>query len=532
MFGKIYGITFLALAVIAPSAKAQTGLYPFGSFDTVGVDTIDRGSLNVHIEIPVVTKQGRGVPFQYTLVYDGLVWTPVGSAGSQTWTPAVGFGLHGQFNEGYEGYISYASAVTRCTLSGTVTYVPYDISYVYHDQFGASHPLPYTFNACGSITTGASTPASDGSGYVYTGAGLSSRDGKAINAPLNSQSGNGSLTDSNGNVVTNNGNGTFTDTLGKTALTIAGSGTPSSNKTFTYSTPTGTQAVTVTYTAYTVQTAFGCSGVTEYNLAQDLPNTITLADGSVYTFGYEKTPGASSNVTGRLASVTLPQGGTITYTYTGANNGINCADGTPTGLTRSGGAGRTYVRSSITSGSSQTTITDGLNNTSIFNFVTAGNFYETKRTVYQGSSSGPVLLSRQTCYNASSNPCTTTAVTLPISQIDTYETLNSAQQHGSTLTYNSYGLLTAETDYDFGGASARGAALRKETWAYPSTGIVSLVSTDTVTDGSNYEIGLTAYTYDETLGPGHAALITTSGLPQHGAVTFAVNLIRACLCWV
>ena len=36
-----------------------------------------------------------------------------------------------------------------------------------------------------------------------------------------------------------------------------------------------------------------------------------------------------------------------------------------------------------------------------------------------------------------------------------------------------------------------------------------------MTDGSNNEIGLTAYTYDETLGPGHAALVTTSGLPGH-----------------
>lgn len=260
MLGKIYGVTFLALVVIG-SARAQTGLYPFGSFDTVGIDTIDRGSLNVHIEIPVVSKQGRGVPFQYTLVYDGLVWTPVGSAGSQTWTPAVGFGLHGQFNEGYEGYISYSSSVVRCTLSGTLTYEPYYIGYNYHDQFGVSHPLPYKFNGCGDVTTGASTPASDGSGYIYGGGSLITRDGKFLEVPLNSQSASGSVTDSNGNSVTNNGNGTFTDTLGKTALTIAGSGTPTSPKTFTYSTPSGPQAVTVTYAGYTVQTAFGCSGV-------------------------------------------------------------------------------------------------------------------------------------------------------------------------------------------------------------------------------------------------------------------------------
>ena len=348
------------------------------------------------------------------------------------------------------------------------------------------------------------------------------RDGKILTVPLNSQSSSGSLTDSNGNSVSNNGNGTFTDTLGKTALTIAGSGTPSSPKTFQYSTPTGTATATVAYETYTVQTAFNCTGVTEYNLSQNLPSTITLADGSVYTFKYEKTPGGtSSQVTGRLASLGLPQGGTVTYAYTGANDGIVCADGTPTGLTRSGGVGRTYVRSAITSGSSETTITDGLSNTSVYNFVIAAGspeaFYETNRSIYQGSASGTAVLSRQTCYDGKAPSCLTTAVSLPITQIDTYEALNSSGLHGSTLTYNSYGLETAETDYDFGG-SARGAVLRQETWTYPTSGIPSLVSTDTVTDGTN-RIGLTGYLYDETSGTGHAALVATSGLPRHGTVS-------------
>ena len=43
-----------------------------------------------------------------------------------------------------------------------------------------------------------------------------------------------------------------------------------------------------------------------------------------------------------------------------------------------------------------------------------------------------------------------------------------------------------------------------------------LGSSDTVTDGTN-QIGLTDYLYDETTGAGHAALATTSGLPQHVA---------------
>ena len=163
------------------------------------------------------------------------------------------------------------------------------------------------------------------------------------------------------------------------------------------------------------------------------------------------------------------------------------------------------MRSSITTASSYTTITDGLVNTLGFNFVMSGtpeSFYETTRTINQGSST--VLLSRQTCYNASANPCTTNAITQPIFQIDTYETLNGSQQHGSTFTYNSFGLLTSQADYDFNGASRATSPMRKETWLYPTSGIANLVSTDSVVDGSGNSIGNTSYIYDETQGTGHA----------------------------
>jgi RHS repeat-associated protein len=432
---------------------------------------------------------------------------------------ATGWGLHGQLNEGFQGYLSYSTNTTKCYgTGGGFTWTPVNSHYVYHDAFGVSHPFAYVANYCTETFTGGG-PASDGSGYSYSGGYVTSADGKLINAPVNNQSSSGTLTDTNGNVINNNGNGTFTDTLGKTAMTISGSGTASSPKVFTYSALTDNATVTITYVTYTVRTNFGCAA-TGYNLSQDLPDRITLGDGSFYKFTYEATPGFSGDVTGRLASLTLPQGGVISYAYTGANNGIVCADGTPTGLTRTGGVNRTYVRSAITATSSHTDIVDGLSNDSGFDFVMAGSpesFYETNRSVHQGSSSGPVLLARQTCYGGAAHPCTTTAIGLPVSQIDTYETFNSAQQHGSTITFNAYGLQTGETDFDFGGPSSRGAPLRSEGWAYPTSGIVSLVSFDTVVDGSNNQIGLTNYHYDETTGAGHAALVTTTGLPNHVA---------------
>jgi hypothetical protein len=102
-----------------------------------------------------------------------------------------------------------------------------------------------------------------------------------------------------------------------------------------------------------VASGFGCSGVGEYsiqgggifqNAPLSLVDNVVLADGSKYTFAYEPTPTSSPRwvsgaVTGRLASVTLPTGGTITYGYPNVNdgnssNGINCTDGTTEHLTR------------------------------------------------------------------------------------------------------------------------------------------------------------------------------------------------------
>ena len=183
---------------------AQTGLYTYGSFDTPGFDTVDRGSLNVHLSIPVVSKQGRGVAFQYQLVYDSLVWTPVGSVGSQVWTPTTGWGLHGQVNERFEGYLSYSSCTVSCTSSGTGYPCALYFNYVYHDSYGVLHPLPYTATYCYPYTfTGSGVPSTDGSGYSYNGSYVTATDGRQINAPLNSQSSSGAITDTNGNYVSN-----------------------------------------------------------------------------------------------------------------------------------------------------------------------------------------------------------------------------------------------------------------------------------------------------------------------------------------
>ena len=76
--------------------------------------------------------------------------------------------------------------------------------------------------------------------------------------------GSATATDRNGNQISVTG-GVFTDTLGTTALTVSGSGSPSSPVTFAYTAPSGANAAyTMKYTSFTIQTKFNCSGISEY----------------------------------------------------------------------------------------------------------------------------------------------------------------------------------------------------------------------------------------------------------------------------
>ncbi|MGH9446887.1 MAG: hypothetical protein ACRD3O_14315 [Terriglobia bacterium] len=130
-----------------------------------------------------------------------------------------------------------------------------------------------------------------------------------------------------------------------------------------------------------MRTNFGCSGITEFGAtSESLVREIELADGTSYAFTYEPTPGYSGDVTGRIASVTLPTGGEITYSYSGGSNGINCADGSTATLTRTTPDGAwTYARG-VSAGT--TTVTDPEGNKTVYNFQ---GIYPTEEQIYEGS---------------------------------------------------------------------------------------------------------------------------------------------------
>jgi RHS repeat-associated protein len=547
---RIIAFTFvLVLSASVLMGQVATGTYPYGTFDSPGFDTINVGNLNVHLDIPILHKAGRGIPFTYDMSYDSLVWTPTSISGAMAWQPVLNWGWRG-VTEASTGYVSNTISSSICSYETIQVgrnkeqiangWLVTDSNWVYHDAWGVAHPFAgsswvRSSTCSGSGSGGTVGPlATDGSGYQfqgwveYVGAQISDKSGHVFAVPIDSGNGTASVTDTNGNEISVNGSGQFTDTTGNIVLTVAGA--PPSPETFTYTDTYGNpQTVTMTYKTYTVQTAFGCSGVAEYGpTATSLVSSISFPDGSTYNFFYETTPGVPANVTGRLESVTLPQGNTISYAYTGENDGIECTDGSTAGLTRtlnsdSGSAASTwtYSRTITGTGTSQTAVVDGLLNNKVYTFVEASNqpsgttaqYYETSRSIYQGAASGTPVVALATCYNGAAPPCVATIPTLPFGQIDTYKTLDGIATDGTTAMYNANGMQTQAEVWDFG-TSSRGALLRNEVWTYGNS-IPSAVTEDKVYDGGGNVAAHTLYSYDG------AAPTTSSGVPQHVAVTGA-----------
>src|ERR1700740_2094930 len=171
-----YILPFLLLIHCLPSsAQVATGTPPFGSFGG-GPDVINLGNLNAHLTVPVLNKAGRGTPFIYNLTYDSSVWYPVGTSGSQTWTPVYNWGWSGQ-SQASTGYISERTTTANCyTKEGTLEIISgtrvIEGGWVYHDPWGVPHAfsgfIELQTGTCGSGFSSLNSMATDGSGYTIS----------------------------------------------------------------------------------------------------------------------------------------------------------------------------------------------------------------------------------------------------------------------------------------------------------------------------------------------------------------------------
>lgn len=303
-----------ALVFISSLAAAQvsTGTPAYGSFGGGPFDSVNLGNLNVHFEIPILNKAGR-IPFFYNLSYDSSVWYPVTTNGTTQWTSTQNWGWLPD-TAALLGYLQPSTIITQ-TYEKPCEVITATTKYAYIDSKNRSHPIPGStyyssgFNSGGSCTGSGYGPnliaqTTDGSGYsinipanqigptVTTLSGQVVSDGIGING--------GTYTDANGNQLTvNNSSGQpqYFDTLSSMVpvLTQAGNGTPTSPVTLTYTAPSANPAsYTVNYTSYTVKTNFGfvpaILDVGPGTSGVYLVSSITLPDGTSYSFRYEATP--------------------------------------------------------------------------------------------------------------------------------------------------------------------------------------------------------------------------------------------------
>jgi RHS repeat-associated protein len=209
------------------------------------------------------------------------------------------------------------------------------------------------------------------------------------------------------------------DTLGQTVVTETTPNiftNPGGPVTYQYTDAKGLpQTVTVNFSSYAVQTNFGCPNIGDISYTDFFPSTIVLADGETFGIAYEPTPGNPAAVTGRIAKLTLPLGGSISYTYSGGNNGIYCASFNEANevplLTRTVDDGRgniskwQYANSNSTGnvGPYTVTVTDPLNNATVYTFYFN---LENRRDVYQGAVAPQNLRETViTCYNGDFTNC-------------------------------------------------------------------------------------------------------------------------------
>ncbi len=272
----LFVATLVVLTPLSLFPQGVTGTPPFASFSGGPFDIVNNANLNVHFTIPILSKAGRGGQVNYGVTYDSSIWAPTeGYWVPATYTANWGWTSVGQALFGSNQVIqtTFTCFIISNGIRLTFNYSGYYIG-PYTDSSNTQHPMNPTAivthtaqSNCGitAVTSGSAT-ATDGSGYTvsvtnYNHVVVTGRNGISMSP--------GSMTDSNGNVLSMNTSGsttTFTDTLGDTALTAVV--VSPLKTTYSYSSAGGNVQFTFNYTQQTIQTNFGCAGIAEYPATQ------------------------------------------------------------------------------------------------------------------------------------------------------------------------------------------------------------------------------------------------------------------------
>jgi RHS repeat-associated protein len=458
-------------------------------------DFVDPATDGVNVSIPIRSKTGL-YPFSYSLGGSSAAYIfyylDRYGAPHRAWLVATG--LSGRSN--IDTYLTAKYVPKPCTGH------PYNYEYAFSvtDPAGTSHglaPLLESDPACGA--TKATLNTNDGSGYAavvdmanYGSPTVYDKSGNKFtysSVPPNTsiltmQTPNGakikevSVMSSGHSTETDTYTDTLNQTLNQTVMTAFYPISPDATHTSaTYSFTGGdgaTQIYTVNYAAYSQETNFGCTSVpvpSEWKPigAVYLPQTVILptAVGGQYTLDYEHTYQKSGYVTGRLATLTLPTGGSTTYSYagTGANaGGINCTDMMSVQtLTRAVHDSTSNTTStwtydnpngiSTTDLSESVTVTKPDSNKEVYLF---SNAFKTEKKMYGTSTTGTPFVDTIICYNNQAPPCSVPGlyVRSPITAVKSSTSLDGNAPSAVTTTIDTHGMPLVTSKYDFGAGTA------------------------------------------------------------------------------
>jgi len=462
---RLAGVISIVL-VFASFTSAQTdpiaGIIPFSTRE----NNVDLATGAITLEIPIRSKVGK-IPVSFNLVTNSNAYRYTNIDNDTVWAVSYGFRLEAPSLLSFSLFVS-TRVGKSCANGGSIDLQ--GISIV--DMTGALHGLPTSFviNECSTAPLSPTT-TTDGSGYtlvvanqaagpwtLYDPSGLSLNltadtaeydpDGVSISITRSSSQGPPYTTTD-----------TYNDSLGQTALTATS--TYNSNDVdvgdaYTYA-GTNNPAFSVEYSSLSNELNFECPGTLESGIGFPLPTIITTPTGGEYTISYEPSPGISGDVTGRIAEITYPSGGSITYAYSGGNSGINCTSGVVPTLTvtvndnNGNSKTYTYVNSNTSFPGSAFTVTktDPAGNQTVYSFDAE---YQTQAAYYQGSATGTPLKTVTTCYNGNFTSCATpsTGPAQPFSQTDVYTTLNGSATNLVETKFDSYGNTIEVKQYDFG----------------------------------------------------------------------------------
>jgi len=485
-------LSFFWLVELA-GGQVNPGLVNFSAFDAHEVDSVDLLNNNIYLHLPIMSKSGA-MPFRFGLEANSYIYSNNGSwaaAMAQPGYPSgVGFVASANGEIG-QWTLAVPNVVTHPFCDDQGSYATEYSNWYVHTADGAQHWLPlsaYTVTETGGsscIHSFSGVTTVDGSGFTVSASGASS---SSVRDSLGMSVASSGTTDSNGNSITTTtvGCGSYgtpcnwTDTLGLIAMTAtqpSGGGMPI----YKWSDVNGgTPTVTESTSNPTIRTNFGCSGINgvadiNNSSSTPLPTSLSFPDGTSLDISYEVTPSYSTNVTGRIGVITLREGGTISYSYTGGDgnsNGLWCVFQSVPTLTRTLANGDTttytiaYLPISGSNYKATNTVIDPGGNQTVYTFTgftDGGNAsFPTAQVVtevqhYQGTAT--LLTTDVYCYNTVFSSCSltsapTTTVTYPITSIVIMHQINGMANISATEThYDSYGNVTYTAQYDYGASS-------------------------------------------------------------------------------